>query len=555
MKLRLIPALAAGLVAALACQATLAATLVHNIHGYTMDDGKLFKFVALEHFGGKVTRLHTSHDTIATSTATEKLDGGGATLLPGLIDAHGHISSHGRALSAVDLVGSPSEADSAQRVLDFIGSSGAGSEWITGRGWNQVLWPQKVFPRRESLDEVSADKAVALNRVDGHAMWVNSAALAQAGITDETPDPDGGEIIRDDQGQATGILIDNAMDLVFKVMPPLTDERMEQFTLTALEDLASYGLTSVHDAGIKAQEVRAFQSLRRQNRLPIRVYAMLDVLDPANDAYLRQGPLIDPEHMLDIRSVKISADGALGSRGAALFQDYSDQPGNKGLLLVNDEQLDQHMERAMVAGYQVNVHAIGDLANGRVLDFYERLIKQQDSRTLRHRIEHSQIIRPQDIPRFAELGVIASIQPTHATSDKNMAGDRLGQKRLAGAYAWKSLRDSGARLAGGSDFPVESANPFFGLHAAVTRQSQDNQPAGGWLPKQKLSREVTLGLFTEDAAYSAHQEAVIGKLRPGYAADFILVRDDYFTVPEQDLWKNQVLATYVAGQLVFKLER
>jgi predicted amidohydrolase YtcJ len=285
--------------------------------------------------------------------------------------------------------------------------------------------------------------------------------------------------------------------------------------------------------------------------MPVRIYAMLSVLDPANDAYLREGPLIDPEHMLDIRSVKISADGALGSRGAALFDDYSDEPGQKGLLLVNDEQLDNHMGRSMAAGFQVNIHAIGDKANARVLDYFEVMIKKHNNRHLRHRNEHSQIVRPQDIPRFAEIGVVASIQPTHATSDKNMAGDRLGEERLKGAYAWKTLLDNGAQLAGGSDFPVESANPFFGLHAAVTRQGQDNQPPGGWLPQEKLDRDQTLSLMTEWAAWSAHQEQVIGKLMPGYAADFILVRDDYFEVPEQDIWKNEVLGTWVAGKKVY----
>jgi predicted amidohydrolase YtcJ len=527
-----------------------AATLVHNIQGYTMDDGKRVSFVGLEFDRGKVTALPSDTESLKGSKATNRIDGQGATLLPGMIDAHGHISSHGRSLSAVNLVGSPSEADSAQRVARFI-EKHPKQEWILGRGWNQVLWPVKEFPHLRSLDAISGDRAVALNRIDGHAMWANSEALRQAGIDKNTRDPEGGQILRDDKGEATGILIDNAMDLVFQVMPPLTDERMEQIEQVALTDLASYGLTSVHDAGIKAQEVRAFQTLREQQNMAIRVYAMLDVLDPANDAYLRQGPLLDSEEMLVIRSVKISADGALGSRGAALFEDYSDQPGNRGLLLVTDEQLDHHSNRAMAAGYQVCVHAIGDLANARVLDYLEKLIKKHDSRGLRHRNEHSQIIRLQDIPRFAEIGVVASIQPTHATSDKNMAGDRLGEDRLAGAYAWRKLLDSGAHLAGGSDFPVESANPFFGLHAAVTRQSQDNQPEGGWLPGEKISREQALSLFTEDAAWAAHQEHAIGKLLPGYFADFILVRDDYFKVPEQDIWNNQVQATYVAGRRVF----
>jgi len=534
-----------GLLLTLSLTAT-ASTLVFNVQGYTMNDGERLEFIALEYDQGKVTHLHSDASSVAASHAKTRIDGKGATLLPGLIDAHGHITSHGRALSAVDLVGSPSEADAAARVAVFI-KTHADKEWITGRGWNQVLWPVKEFPNRTSLDALSNDKIIALGRIDGHALWVNSAALKLAGIDDDTADPDGGEILRDSDGHATGILIDNAMALVGQAMPPVLDKDMQEYALVAMRDLASEGLTSVHDAGITAQEVRAFQALRRVNNMPIRVYAMLDITDPANAKYLREGPLIDPEDMLVIRSIKISADGALGSRGAALFADYSDQPGQRGLLLTTDEQLDRYISSAMAAGFQVNTHAIGDLANARVLDYYETMIKRYDTRDLRHRNEHAQIIRPQDIPRFAEIGVIASIQPTHATSDKNMAGDRLGKERLAGAYAWKKLIDSGANVAGGSDFPVEYANPFFGLHAAVTRQSQDNQPPGGWMPEEKLTREQALSLFTENAAWAAHQENVIGKLLPGYAADFILVRDNYFTIPQQDIWKNKVIATYVNG--------
>jgi predicted amidohydrolase YtcJ len=529
-----------------------AATLVYNVKGYTMDDGKRISFRGLEFADGVVTALHRTDKSIAASKAETRINGKGATLLPGLIDAHGHVTSHGRALNSVNLVGSTSEAESVAGVKAFIANN-TQDEWIRGRGWNQVLWPGKQFPDRKTLDAVSGDRAVALERIDGHAMWANSRALELAGIGADTPDPDGGQIIRDGTGRATGVLIDNAMGLVYDVMPPVTDSDMAEYALVAMEDLASHGVTSVHDAGISAQEVRAFQLLRADNNMPIRIYAMLSVLDPANDEYLRRGPMIDPEHMLDIRSVKISADGALGSRGAALFEDYSDQPGQKGLLLVNDEQLDRHMNRSMAAGYQVNIHAIGDKANARVLDYMDAMIKKHKNRHLRHRNEHSQIVRVEDIPRFAEIGVVASIQPTHATSDKNMAGDRLGEARLAGAYAWRKLLDSGARLAGGSDFPVESANPFLGLHAAITRQGQDNQPPGGWLPGEKLTRDETLSLFTEWAAWSAHQENVIGKLKPGYAADFILVRDDYFKVPAENIWKNKVLQTWVSGLKVFQV--
>jgi predicted amidohydrolase YtcJ len=528
-----------------------ASTLVHNVTGYTMNNGVLVTFSGMEYDRGRVTRLYNSAADLSQSKADKRINGQGATLLPGLIDAHGHIRNHGRLLQNINLIGSKSEADAQQRVKAFMQQSPE-QQWIQGRGWNQVIWADQKFPTKGALDALSTEKFIVLKRVDGHAFWVNSAVLAKLGIERNTPDPAGGEIVRDASGEATGVLIDNAMLMVKAALPPLSDQQMAALLELSLSDLAAYGLTSTHDAETLAQVVRALQLLQQRDAMPIRIYGMLHMLDPGIEKYLAQGPLLDPEHMLNVRSVKISSDGALGSRGAALYEDYSDDPGNRGLLLLSDEQLEHNIRRSMQAGFQVNTHAIGDRANGRLLDFYEQLIKQTDSRDLRHRIEHAQILRVQDIPRLAQGGIIASIQPTHATSDKNMAGDRLGEARLDGAYAWKKLRDSGAKMAGGSDFPVESPNPFFGLHAAITRQSHDNAPAGGWLPGEKLSREQSLSLFTEDAAYAAHQEAVLGKLMPGYYADFILVRDDYFQVPEQDIWKNKVLETYVAGRQVYK---
>jgi len=528
-----------------------ATTLLHNITGYTMNDGALVRFAGLEFEQGRVTQLYRTEGEALGSIATNKIDGNGATLLPGLTDAHGHVGNHGLLLQSVNLIGSNSELDAVQRVRSFIEQE-PGQQWIRGRGWNQVLWENNTFPTYRSLEVFGADKFIVLKRVDGHATWVNSAALKKAGIDKNTRDPEGGQIIRDSNGNPTGVLIDNAKNLVTDIIPAITDAQMTVRLDRAMENLAGYGLTSVHAAETTAQYVRVYQSLNENHAMPIRIYCMLHMLDAGNDQYLEQGPIIDPEHMLDIRSVKISADGALGSRGAALFEDYSDAPGQKGLLLLTDAQLEHHMSRAMKAGYQVNTHAIGDLTNDRVLDYYERLIKQYDAGGQRHRIEHAQVLRPADISRMAEIDIIASIQPTHATSDMNMAGNRLGDTRLAGAYAWKQLLDSGAHVAGGSDFPVESPNPFFGLHAAVTRQNHENMPPGGWLPQEKLSRGEALSLFTEGAAYAAHQEKFLGRLMPGYYADFILVRDDYFTVPESDIWKNKVLATYVAGEQVYR---
>ena len=531
-------------------QASSAATLGHNVHGYTMDGDTVREFVAMEFDDGKVTALYESEEASEVSTAETSIDVEGATLLPGLIDANGHVSSLGRALASVNLVGATSEAEAVERVVAFA-KANPDAPWIVGRGWNQVLWEGKQFPARQSLDAVG-DRPVALQRIDGHSMWVNSMALEMAGIDRETVDPEGGQIVRDVAGRATGVLVDNAMYPVFAAIPTDTDELIAQFQLTALNNLAANGITSVHDAGITAQELRGFDSLLAAGNMPVRVYAMLDVLDPENDKNLATGPREDEASLLSVRSVKISADGALGSRGAALFEDYSDDPGNKGLLLLTPEQLTHHMNRAAAAGFQVNTHAIGDLANDRVLSEYERLNKDAETRALRHRVEHAQILRPADIDRFEAAGIVASIQPVHAPSDKNMAGDRLGDVRLKGAYAWHALLASGAQLAGGSDFPVEEVNPFLGLHAAVTRQSRDNHPEGGWLPGEKLDRAETLHLFTQGSAYSAHQEELIGTLLPGFSADFILLRDNYFTVDEQDIWKNKVLSTYVAGRRVYQ---
>lgn len=529
-----------------------AATLIHNVKGYSMRGGERMSFSALEYEDGVITQVYADAAAAANSSAEERIDGGGATLLPGLIDAHGHVTGYARTLTTVNMTGTVSEAGAVRRVAAFLDAApAADGEWIRGHGWNQVLWASRAFPNRAGLDAVTGDRPAAFSRVDGHALWVNSAALRAAGIDRSTPDPEGGQILRDAGGEPTGVLIDNAMDAVYAAIGEPSVAELETQIETGLAALAALGLTAVHDAGISARELQAYRNLQARGRLPIRVYVMLSVLDPANDATLAQGPWTSEDDMLAVRSVKILADGALGSRGAALHEDYSDQPGHRGLLVLDEETLRHHMQRSVAAGFQANVHAIGDLANTRVLDEFERLNRDPASRALRHRIEHAQILRPQDIGRFRELDVIASVQPTHATSDKNMAGDRLGEQRLQGAYAWHTLFESGARLAGGSDFPVEPAEPFFGLHAAVTRQDRNGEPPGGWRVGEALSRNQALSLFTEDAAYAGHAEDTLGRLEPGYAADFVLVRDDYFEVPRGQLWQNRVLATVVGGRQVY----
>lgn len=525
-------------------------TLLTNINGYTLNANReLQHFSALQFTDETVDRLFQNDDALPEDV-DRLIDGGGKTLIPGLIDSHGHVLSYGLSLLRVDLMGSSSEAEAVQRVADF-NSSNSELEWIQGRGWNQVLWDSNAFPTAASLDAVVSDKPVWLSRVDGHAAWANSVAMELAGINRQTEDPDGGQIIRDENGEATGVFIDNAMSLVSQHIPDLTASEIEYALVTSMENLASYGLTSVHDAGVGSATIQAYKNIAREGQLPIRVNVMISAGDENYELLLAQGHYRDSHDSLTINSVKIVADGALGSRGAALIDDYSDEPGHRGLLLLDEERLQYFMRRAMNANFQVNTHAIGDNANMIVLNNYEALMAETGSRDLRHRIEHAQVLRYEDILRFAELGVIPAMQATHATSDKNMAQDRLGEVRIQGAYAWRKLLDAGAIIANGSDFPVESPNPFFGLHASITRQDHNNEPPGGWFPEERMTREEAFASFTIDAAYAGHQETILGTLEPGKKADFILIDRDIFTGPESEIWQTDVEQTWVGGQQVY----
>lgn len=524
--------------------------LLENVNGYTLDGSReLIRFSALQFTDGEVDRIFGANDVLPENV-DRRVDGAGRTVIPGLIDAHGHVFSHGRALLSVILTGAASEQEALRRVADFA-EENPEVEWIQGRGWNQVLWESNEFPGAASLDAVVSDRPVWLGRVDGHAAWANSLAMEMAGVTAQSEDPDGGQIIRDADGNPTGVFIDTAMGLVSGIIPQPGREEIKRALSVSMQDLAGWGLTSVHDAGSGSTVIAAFRELLEAGEMPIRVNLMLAASDEFYEERLAEGHVRDANDFYVMHSVKVVGDGALGSRGAALLEEYSDDPGNHGLLRYTDEQLEYLMRAAMNAGFQVNTHAIGDAANQIVLDTYEQLIIETDRGDLRHRVEHAQVLTFDDILRFAELGVIPSMQAVHATSDKNMAEDRLGPVRIQGAYAWRKLLETGVIIANGSDFPVEHPNPFHGLHASVTRQDQADEPDGGWYPEENMTLEEAFASFTVDAAWAGHQEDVLGTLEPGKKADFLLLDRDLFDIPASEIWQIQVLETWVNGELVF----
>lgn len=539
----------AVLLAASAGSAWADTVIVQNVRGYTPTRTGIEAFSGLVIEQGRVKRLLTAKvDARDTANATV-IDGAGKTLLPGLTDAHGHVLGLGQLRLEADLRGSATVEEALARTRKHAAAN-RDARWVIGRGWNQVLWKDRRFPTARELDAVVTDRPVLLDRIDGHAIWVNSAALKLAGITAASKDPAGGQIVRDASGQPTGVLVDAATALVERHVPTRTDAETKRVLSVAMQELASLGMTGVHDAGIDERQYRLYQELGAAGELPIRIYAMLADSKDAR-RIVQSGPRLSQyEDRLQMRAVKAWADGALGSRGAALLQDYSDQPRHRGLMMYTREQFQELATLAAAKGWQLNVHAIGDAGNRLVLDTLETLLTKEQRQALRPRVEHAQVIALEDIRRFGWLGVIASIQPTHATSDMNMAEDRLGPARVQGAYAWRKLLNAGVRLAGGSDFPVELPNPFHGLYAAVTRQDRDGRPPGGWYAQEKLTREEALRLFTSDAAYAGHMEHATGSLEPGKWADFILVDRDYFQVPDSEIDDIRVLATYVAGRQV-----
>jgi len=486
------------------------------------------------------------------ASASRAIDLHGATVLPGLIDAHVHLVSLGQSLLRLNLKDVGDEAEAIARVKERVASA-APNEWILGWGWDEGRWASH-YPTNRALNSVSPNNPVFLVGLHGFAAWANEKALQLAGITKETKDPENGKILRDEKsGEPTGILLNRAQTLVETHIPAMTLEQTKKAVELAARECVRNGLTSVHDARVSPIMLNAFRDLIREDRLPLRIYAILDGADRVLvNEWLAREPELDPRHRLTIRSFKLFADGALGSRGAALLQPYSDAPQLKGVITTPEAEVYQLTRRSLEKGFQVCTHAIGDAANRMTLDAYARALGEfPQARDPRLRIEHAQVLAPTEIPRFTKLGVIPSMQPTHVTSDMTWAEKRVGPQRIKGAYAWRSLLATGVHLPLSSDFPGETLNPFYGIYAAVTRQDPSGNPAGGWYPEQRLTLNEALRGYTIEAAYAEFEEQAKGSIERGRLADFTVISRDINRLAAKEILSIHVLKTFIGGKLVY----
>jgi predicted amidohydrolase YtcJ len=454
----------------------------------------------------------------------------------------------------LDLVGTRSTSEITRKLRETAQKPvGEGENpWILGFGWDQNDWQVKEFPTAAVLDRVVADRPALLTRIDGHAAWCNTKAMEEAGIDRETPDPEGGEILRDEEGNPTGVFVDRAQDLITAVIPPPSDEERWRAFHLAQDACLRAGITSFEDALASSSDIDLYRQALIRDELRLRLYVMIDGADPELLArFFSHKPEVSPR--LTIRAVKLVADGALGSRGAALLEDYADRPDWRGLMRLSGEDIFRVADRAMAAGYQVNVHAIGDRANREVLDAFERAFDEHRSvDDPRFRIEHAQILDEADIPRFAQLGVIASMQGVQCTSDMPWVVDRIGEERAAeGAYVWQKLLLSGAKIANGTDAPVESISALENFYASITRQDKSGNPPGGWFPDQRMSREQALRSYTLDAAYAAFEEGSKGSLEVGKLADITVLSRDILTIEPREILDTEVLYTVIGGRVVY----
>ncbi len=525
--------------------------LVENVNGITLDkDGKVIRFTAmLVGKDGKVTELLTKKDKLPKQLDF-RYDGRGATMLPGLIDAHGHVMALGFQLLTLDLSATNSLAEAQAAIRDYAAKNPE-RPWIIGSGWNQEKWGLGRFPTAADLDAAVADRPVWLTRVDGHAGWANSRAMEIAGVTAASKSPPGGRIELSG-GKPNGIFVDAAFKLVGKFVPAPKPAERDVALGEAQKKLLSQGITAIADMGTKMDDWQSYRRAGDGGWLSIRIFGYAGGIDAM---VAIAGPRPTPwlyDDKLRLGGVKLFLDGALGSRGAWLKKPYTDAPGQTGLQFLASAEIRNLMVRASMDGFQTAVHAIGDAANAEVIGAVEELAETYKG-DQRWRIEHVQIVDPVDLQRLGKHGIISSMQPVHQTSDRTMAEARLGQGRLAGAYAWQSIAKAGGKLAFGSDVPIESADPFAGLAAAITREDANGQPFGGWRPEERVSREQALAGFTIGAAYAAFAEDKVGSLTPGHQADFILIDVDPLLSSPAELRKATVRETWVGGRPVYKI--
>ncbi len=481
---------------------------------------------------------------------TEVVDFGNATILPGLIDAHMHLTAVGQALHEVDLYHVMSFDEIVRRTVAFAKTSP--DNWIIGAGWDQNLWPGKTFPTHEALSAAIPNRPVLLHRVDGHAILVNAEAMRIARVTRATPDPVGGRILRDASGNPTGVFIDNATEQIYAAVPAPSHEQLVRWARAACTEANRFGVTAIGEANTSGAALAAFEELARMSQLPLRLHTMLADDPELIATHLAKGPVHGAhDGRISVRAIKMFSDGALGSRGAALLQPYSDDPANSGLLLTTQAHITDVATRALAHGFQTSVHAIGDRGNRIVLDAYEAALRTVSPYDYRLRIEHAQVLSPQDIPRFKALGIIPSMQTTHQISDMGWAGDRLGPERVKGAYAWRSLLDTGVIIANGTDAPVEPVNSLRTFHSAISRQNSENLPAGGWYPAQCMHRDEALRSMTIWAAHANFSENAIGSIAPGKYADFVVMDQDWMKAAPESIMRTRIQATYSSGSKVY----
>ena len=529
--------------------------IVTNARIYTVDDTRpVVRAMAVR--GGRVQFTGSEREALALrGPSTRVLDLHGQVVIPGMVDAHAHLSGLGEFLASVNLFGATSWDEVVSRVAARAKTAKPG-EWIIGRGWDQNLWRDTRFPTHEALSAAVPGNPVYLTRVDGHAAIVNDAGMKLAHVSAASVDPSGGRILRGAGGAPTGVFIDNAKEVVQAAIPANTADDERRILRAAIREAHRWGLVGIHDAGESRAAIDVAEAIARTGELPFRLYMMIGDDSLALIHYLARGPQVGLyDNRLWIRAIKLYADGAMGSRGAALLEPYSDDPSNSGLLLSAPGHIQRIAERALIAGFQVATHAIGDRGNRVVLDAYEAALRAVPVADHRFRIEHAQTVHHDDLARFAQLGVIPSMQSVHQTSDMYWIGKRLGAERLPGAYAWRSLLETGVVIPNGSDFPVEAVNPLLSFHSAVSRQDAANYPVGGWHAEQRMTRDEALKSMTLWPAYAAFQESIMGSLTPGKLADFVVLDRDIMTVPESEILGTAVVSTWVGGVAVYERGR